>query len=76
MLYSILAQQIAALRVKAPDAKESMEIGRDWDSVYKNKWPLDSDVPGFKDFMKRFFQVCHQESTSLFPLIFSPIDVS
>lgn len=53
-------QQIAALRVKAPDVKESMEIGRDWDPVYNNKWPLDSDVPGFKDFMKSFFQTCHE----------------
>ena len=48
---------IAALREKAPDSKETMEIGRDWDPTWKNKWPQESDVPGFKDTMKAFFQV-------------------
>ena len=34
-----------------------MEIGRDWDPVWKNKWPKESDVPGFKNTMLQFFQV-------------------
>ncbi|GJJ07522.1 hypothetical protein Clacol_001724 [Clathrus columnatus] len=58
-------KQIAALRSKAPDSKESMEIGRDWDINYKNKWPSESDVPGFKDFMKDFFQTCHDLHTTV-----------
>ncbi|KAF5393152.1 hypothetical protein D9757_001328 [Collybiopsis confluens] len=33
------AQEISNLRNKAPDFKESMEIGRDWDSPWKNMWP-------------------------------------
>ena len=51
------ADEIAAMRSKAPDYKESMEIGRDWDSVWKNYWPRESDCPGFKDTMLKFFQV-------------------
>ncbi|KAI6105892.1 hypothetical protein F5141DRAFT_1189637 [Pisolithus sp. B1] len=54
------AEEIAALRKKAPDAKETMEIGRDWDPVWRNKWPEETDVPGFKDTMLRFFQTCHE----------------
>ncbi|KAH7887559.1 hypothetical protein F5I97DRAFT_1925999 [Phlebopus sp. FC_14] len=52
--------EIAALRAKAPDTKESMEIGRDWDPVWKNKWPKESDVPGYKQAMLQFFQSCHE----------------
>ncbi|TFK24074.1 Clavaminate synthase-like protein [Coprinopsis marcescibilis] len=51
--------EIAALRSKAPDYKESMEIGRDWDSEWKNQWPQDSDLPVFKGTMLHFFQTCH-----------------
>lgn len=36
-----------------------MEIGRDWDSTWKNQWPQDSDAPGFKPTMLDFFQTCH-----------------
>jgi len=35
-----------------------MEIGREWDSVWKNQWPRENDVPGFKADMLSFFQVC------------------
>jgi hypothetical protein len=51
------AAEIAALREKAPDNKETMEIGRDWDSVWKNQWPQENAVPGFKQTMLNFFQV-------------------
>ena len=36
-----------------------MEIGRDWDSEWKNQWPKDGDVPLFKPTMLDFFQTCH-----------------
>jgi hypothetical protein len=49
--------EIAALRAKAPDTKETMEIGRDWDSEWKNMWPQESQVPGFKKMMLDFYQV-------------------
>jgi len=42
-----------------------MEIGRDWNSTWKNMWPQESDVPGFKPFMLDFYQV------SLLPLLFN-----
>ncbi|KAF5387662.1 hypothetical protein D9615_000591 [Tricholomella constricta] len=51
--------EIAALRAKAPDFKESMEIGRDWDSEWKNQWPQESDAPQFKRTMLDFYQTCH-----------------
>jgi hypothetical protein len=51
------AAEIAELRNTAPDVKESMEIGRDWDKTWKNPWPQESDVPGFKRTMLDFFQV-------------------
>lgn len=53
------AAEIAALRAKAPDMKETMEIGRDWDPVWKNKWPKEADSPGFKQTMLQFFQAGH-----------------
>ena len=52
------AAEIAELRGKAPDMKETMEIGRDWDTTWKNHWPQESDVPGFKQTMLDFYQVC------------------
>jgi len=52
-------EEIAKLRAAAPDCKESMEIGRDWDSEWKNMWPQESDLPGFRSFILDFFQQCH-----------------
>ncbi|KAJ6539615.1 hypothetical protein B0H19DRAFT_366908 [Mycena capillaripes] len=54
------AAEIAALRESAPDFKETMEIGRDWDSVWKNQWPKEGDAPAFKSTMLDFFQQCHE----------------
>ncbi|KAI0375814.1 Clavaminate synthase-like protein [Pilatotrama ljubarskyi] len=54
------AEEIKRLREKAPDYKESMEIGRDWDKMYKNYWPQEADAPGFKRTMLDFFQTCHE----------------
>ncbi|KAG9315920.1 hypothetical protein JVU11DRAFT_3571 [Chiua virens] len=57
--------EIAALRAKAPDTKESMEIGRDCDPVRKNKWVKEADSPGFKDTMLEFFQAAVMRSIAL-----------
>lgn len=51
--------EIAALRANAPDCKETMEIGRDWDADWRNRWPQETDVPLFKRTMLDFFQTCH-----------------
>ncbi|KAG8990447.1 hypothetical protein FRB94_000302 [Tulasnella sp. JGI-2019a] len=53
------ANEIAAMREKAPDFKESIEIGRDWDSTWKNQWPPQSMLPNFKPTFLDFFQTCH-----------------
>ncbi|PPQ77401.1 hypothetical protein CVT25_010983 [Psilocybe cyanescens] len=53
-------EEIAALREKAPDFKESMEIGRDWDSAWKNQWPSEHLAPGFKQRMLDFYETCHE----------------
>ncbi len=50
-------EEIAALRAEAPDYKETMEIGRDWDSEWKNQWPSESSVSGFKQRMLDFYEV-------------------
>ena len=60
MTQSANADEIAQLRAQAPDYKETMEIGRDWHSTYKNYWPKESDAPGFKSSILEFFQTCHQ----------------
>jgi isopenicillin N synthase-like dioxygenase len=49
--------EIAELRKKAPDSKETMEIGHDLDNTWKNQWPREGDVPEFKQTMLSFFQV-------------------
>ena len=54
------AEEIAQLRAQAPDYKETIEIGRDWDPIHKNQWPHESDVPGFKSTILQFFQTCHE----------------
>ncbi|KAJ6538542.1 hypothetical protein DFH09DRAFT_1177172 [Mycena vulgaris] len=54
------AAEIAALREKAPDFKETMEIGPDWDYVWKDQWPAETDVPEFKKSMLGFWKQCHE----------------
>ncbi|OJT13298.1 hypothetical protein TRAPUB_10064 [Trametes pubescens] len=56
-------EEIKKLREKAPDYKETMEIGRDWDATYKNYWPAEGDAPGFRRTMLGFFQTCHELHT-------------
>jgi hypothetical protein len=51
------ATEIAKQRNKAPDTKETMEIGRDWDKTWRNHWPQEGDAPGFKQTMIDFFKV-------------------
>jgi hypothetical protein len=34
-----------------------MEIGRDWDAEWRNRWPQETDAPLFKRTMLDFFQV-------------------
>ncbi|KAG1892229.1 hypothetical protein F4604DRAFT_1966573 [Suillus subluteus] len=57
------AAEIASLRAKAPDTKESMEIGRENHPTFSNKWPQETEVPEFKQTMLHFFQTCHEVHT-------------
>ncbi|KAJ3822517.1 hypothetical protein F5878DRAFT_629272 [Lentinula raphanica] len=70
------AAEILALREKAPDFKESMEIGRDWDSEWKNQWPQESDAPGFKRTMLDFFQTCHDLHVEMMRSVALGLDLS
>ncbi|TFY78148.1 hypothetical protein EWM64_g5864 [Hericium alpestre] len=69
------ADEIAALRATAPDVKETMEIGRDWDATWKNRWPQEKDVPGFKQTMLDFSQTCHEVHTGVMRSIALGLDL-
>lgn len=47
-------KEIAALRESAPDYKESLEIGREVDPTWKNHWPTEKELPGFRQTMLNF----------------------
>ncbi|KAI9801160.1 MAG: hypothetical protein M1825_003434 [Sarcosagium campestre] len=59
---------IDALRIQAPDLKESFEIGRDDAPEHANRWPdgidgiddKDDDARVFKGEMKDFFETCKE----------------
>ena len=40
-----------------PDLKESMEIGKEESTDYKNNWPESNDMPDFKPTMLEFYEV-------------------
>ena len=54
---SLDRDEVAALREKTPDYKETMEIGCEWDRTWRNHWPQEQDLPGFKPAVLGFFQV-------------------
>ncbi|ORY91601.1 thymine dioxygenase [Leucosporidium creatinivorum] len=55
---AITKEEVEALREQAPDYKETMEIGKDYDSVWPNMWP-EEEFPEFKDWANGFFESCH-----------------
>ena len=61
--------KIAELRDEAPDTnlKESMEIGREWDKTWRNRWPQESDAPGFRQTMVDFFKVRSSRTIIIHP---------
>jgi hypothetical protein len=65
------AAKIAELRKEAPDMKESMEIGREWDKTWRNRWPKESDAPGFRQTMVDFFQVRSSRTSTIHPVRYS-----
>ncbi|KAG1846774.1 hypothetical protein DFJ58DRAFT_892104 [Suillus subalutaceus] len=69
------AAEIASLRAKAPDTKESMEIGRENHPTFSNKWPQETEVPEFKQTMLHFFQTCHEVHTMVMKSIALGLDL-
>lgn len=41
------------------DIKESFDQGPTEDELYPNRWPNDSEIPGFQSFMEHFYDTCH-----------------
>ncbi|KAG1815625.1 uncharacterized protein BJ212DRAFT_1481393 [Suillus subaureus] len=72
---SVDAAEIASLRAKAPDTKESMEIGRENHPMFSNKWPQETEVPEFKQTMLHFFQTCHEVHTMVMKSIALGLDL-
>ena len=52
-----------------------MEIGRDWDKTWKNRWPEESAAPGFRETMLQFFQTCHELHTLVMRAIALGLDL-
>lgn len=55
---------IAELR-KAPDFKESFELGREDDTHTPNIWIPDEILPGFREFMVSYYSTCYETTLNL-----------
>ena len=63
------------MRAAAPDFKETMEIGRDWDKKWRNMWPEEAEAPHFRETMLAFFQTCHELHVSVMRAIALGLDL-
>ncbi|KAH9918335.1 flavonol synthase/flavanone 3-hydroxylase [Amylocystis lapponica] len=52
--------ELAAIRTKAPDFKESFDIGLDDSDRIQNVWIPDEDLPGFRAYCMNFIDSCRQ----------------
>lgn len=52
--------ELAANRAKAPDVKESFEVGREGDEHMPNIWLPEGVLPGFKETCLDFFWMCNE----------------
>ncbi|PHH59065.1 hypothetical protein CDD81_3830 [Ophiocordyceps australis] len=52
-----------------PDCKESHEMGSDLNTRLGNLWPDEQDIPGFRDFFTRFYNVCYQTEVKLLKVL-------
>ena len=55
-------KELAKVRAKAPDVKESFEVGREPDPAMCNIWLPEGVFPGFKEACLDFFWVCKPSS--------------
>ncbi|KAK0669698.1 putative thymine dioxygenase [Cercophora samala] len=54
------AEEVGSLRERAPDLKESFEIGREDEPGHPNHWPESDNLPDFKRVMTEFHRRCHE----------------
>ena len=50
-------KEVRETRAKAPDVKESFEVGREQDDLQPNIWLPEGTLPGFKEACLEFFWV-------------------
>ncbi|KLO13401.1 Clavaminate synthase-like protein [Schizopora paradoxa] len=53
-------KEVQEIRAKAPDVKESFEVGREQDDIQPNIWLPDGVLPGFKEACLDFFWTCNE----------------
>ncbi|KAF5343415.1 hypothetical protein D9758_011816 [Tetrapyrgos nigripes] len=62
--------ELAAIRAKSPDFKESFDIGSETSAHVQNIWVPESDLPGFRGYCMEFFNVCKDfEMKKLLPAL-------
>jgi len=62
--------ELAAIRKKAPDFKESFDAGRNNCPRLSNVWLPEEVLPGFRDAVSTFFDTCHRfELEKLLPAL-------
>ncbi|KAI0310741.1 thymine dioxygenase [Amylostereum chailletii] len=58
-------EELQNIRNKAPDVKESFEVGREEDATMPNIWLPDGVLPGFKEACLDFFWTCDKTKFSI-----------
>ncbi|KAI0732029.1 thymine dioxygenase [Fomitopsis betulina] len=58
-------KELAKVRAKAPDVKESFEVGREEDPAMCNIWLPEGILPGFKETCLDFFWACREVELTL-----------
>lgn len=53
-------EEIAVLRASQPDYKESHEIGNESDPIFRNEWPTEDELKGYRETMLRFRTATHR----------------
>ncbi|KAH7306030.1 hypothetical protein B0I35DRAFT_361428 [Stachybotrys elegans] len=66
---------LASLRQKAPDAKESFDIGREDDARMRNVWPPEDVMPGFRGFFAKFYRRCFELEDDILSAIATCLDL-
>jgi isopenicillin N synthase-like dioxygenase len=60
---------------KIPDVKESFDVGNEKNTKFYNIWPLDQDIPGFKEFCLYYFKMCDATSKNFLKAIALGMDL-